>query len=162
KTITELRHALRINPQSVPARSKLMVYLARSNANQEAIRVYQEAQQMGIDSPAFHRGAGFALMGLGRISDAREEVQKLKSGGQTFQDLGDFFLAKADIYEGKFESAIKRLNGLVQRAQSAGIKGLQPEAHSLLGQIYLLLGQQLQAKHEANETLSVPEPDLLV
>jgi eukaryotic-like serine/threonine-protein kinase len=162
KTITELRNALRLNQQSVPARSKLMVYLARSNANQEAIRVYEEARQAGIGSPTFHRGVGFAYLGLGKVAEAREEFRKLETGDESFQDLGVFFLAKADIYEGKFDSAIKRLASVIQRAQSVGVKGLQPEAHGLLGQIHLLRGEQLEAKREANQILSARESDLLI
>jgi len=160
KTIAELREVLRLNPQALAASGFLVVYLARSNANDQAIGVYNEARQRGLDSPQLHRGLGLAYLGLGRLGEARDEFRKVERSGQPYQDLGQFYLARTDIYEGKLSAARAHLAAILQRDESTHTKGLQPESHNLLGRIYIAEGQPILARHQAEQILAAPEPDL--
>lgn len=162
KTIAELRQVLKLSPQSVSAYADLINKLARSNATEEAVALYEQARQHGLDSPELQRGLGLAYLGLGRLSEAREEFQKVEKGGQPYQDLGEFYLAKTDMYEGKFAAARAHLESVIQRDLSAHTKGLQPVGYTLLGRIYLLLGQPLLARHQADQMMAAPEADLQV
>ena len=162
KAIEELRQVLRINPQSVTACARLVLYLARSNADQEALNIYEDARHRGLDLSELSRGAGFAYLGLGKMAEAREQFEKVEQSGESYKDLGEFSLAKVDIYEGKLASASARLAAIVQRDQSTQSKGLQPVCHSLLGRIYLLLEQPILARHQADEILAVPSAYLQV
>jgi tetratricopeptide (TPR) repeat protein len=162
KAIEELRQVLRINPQSVTACARLVLYLARSNADQEALNIYEDARHRGLDSSELSRGAGFAYLGLGKMAEARKQFEKVEQSGESYKDLGEFSLAKVDIYEGKLASARARLAAIVQRDQSTQSKGLQPVCHSLLGRIYLLLEQPILARHQADEILAVPSAYLQV
>jgi tetratricopeptide (TPR) repeat protein/predicted Ser/Thr protein kinase len=162
KTIAELRQVLKLSPQSVSAYGQLINHLARSNANQEAIAVHEEARQRGLDTPELHRGLGLAYWGLGQLSEAREEFRKVAQGSQPYKDLGEFYLAKTEIYEGTQTAARAHLESVIQRDRSAHTIGLQPVAHSLLGRIYLLLGQPAGARRQAEQILAAPEADLQV
>jgi tetratricopeptide (TPR) repeat protein len=162
KTLDELRRVILLNPQSLQAYDRLITYLARANANAEALRVYEAARRKDVDAPPLHSAAGLAYFGLGNVPAAREQFQTVQTGGQPFRDVGDFYLAKVDIYEGKLDMARRRLGLIIQRDQAAHIKGLQPESHNLLGRIYLFLRQPPLAQREADQILSAPETDLQV
>ena len=162
KTIDELRQVLRINPQSIGAYGRLVLYLARGNANQEGLRVYENARQQGLDSSDLHRAAGFAYLGLGKVAEARQEFRRVGENGEPFRDLGEFSLAQVDIYEGKLASARTHLAAIIDRNLSTQTKGLQPVCHSLLGRIYLLLGQPVLARRQAQEILAAPSAYLQV
>jgi tetratricopeptide (TPR) repeat protein/tRNA A-37 threonylcarbamoyl transferase component Bud32 len=160
KTIAELREVLRLDSLSTAAYSQLAEYLARSNANQEAIAVYQQARQHGVDNPGLHRGLGLAYLGLGKLTAARQEFRAVEQGGQPYQDLGEFYLAMADIYEGKFRTAQVHVQSIIQRDRQAHTKGLQPVSHYLLGRILLLLDQPRLAQQQADQIMAAPEADL--
>jgi tetratricopeptide (TPR) repeat protein/tRNA A-37 threonylcarbamoyl transferase component Bud32 len=160
KTIEELRQILRLNPLSVSAYAQLVQYLARINANDEAIATYQQARQHGIETPDLHRGLGLAYLGLGRVTEAQQEFHTVEQAGQLYVDLGEFSLATADLYEGKLASASAHLQSIIQRDQAAHTKGLQLVAHALQGRIYLAMEQPLPAQREAEQILAAPEEDL--
>jgi tetratricopeptide (TPR) repeat protein len=132
KTIAELRQILKLNSLSVTAYVKLIDHLARSNANQEAIAVHAEARQRGLDAPDLHRGMGLAYWGLGQLSEARDEFRKLAQAGQPYKDLGEFYLAKTETYEGKQSAARAHLDAIIQRDLSTHTIGLRPVGQSLL------------------------------
>jgi tetratricopeptide (TPR) repeat protein len=162
KTIAELREIVRINPQAVLPYSRLIIYLARSNKDEEAVKLYQEARDRGLDSPDLDRGLGLAYLSMGDVSGARLEFAKVQQSPQPFLDLGQFYLAKTDIYEGKLDDARRRLEAIVSRDQASHINGLLPPSLNLLGRIDLLLGQPAAARKRADEILAAPESDLLV
>ena len=160
KTIAELREVLRLNPQSASAYARLLIYLVRSNANDEAMAAYREASGRGLHSPELEGGLGWIYLGQGNVAQAREQFRKVEESGQLYQDLGEYYLAKADLFAGSFASACTHLEAVMRRAQQAHTKGLQPVSHFLLGRSYLLLGQPVLARHEAKQIMATPEADL--
>jgi eukaryotic-like serine/threonine-protein kinase len=162
KTIAELRQVLKLRPLSLTAHSQLIEYLARSNANDEAISIYEQARGRGLDSPELHRGLGLAYLGLGKGPEARAEFRILEKQAPPYQDLGEFYLAQADLYEGRLASGRAHLETLIKTDEASHNKGLQPAAHYLLGRIHLLLGRTQLARQEAKQILDFPVTDLQV
>jgi eukaryotic-like serine/threonine-protein kinase len=160
RTITELRQVLKLDSQATSAYAKLLIYLARSNQGSEALQLYQQAQQRGVDSPDIHHGLGMAYLGMGRVPEARAECVKIGQGGVAYQDLTDFCLAAIDMSEGKFQAARRRLDSIVQRDQASHTKGLQLAAHLLLGRINLVFGEKQLAARHAMMIANSPEADL--
>lgn len=160
--IAELKEILRLNPQSVSVYPRLMVYLVRSNAFDQAMQVYQQAQGRGIDSPHIQGALGWIYLGSGNVTQARAAFRKVEEGGPLYQDLAEYYAANVDIYEGRLASARQHLDSLIRRGQQAHTKGLQPVAHFLRGQIFLLLAQPGMARQEAQQILTTPETDLQI
>lgn len=162
KTITELRTVLKLRPSFVSAYADLISKLARSNANQEALTVYEQARARQLNSPDLQRSLGLAYFGLGDLPKAQEQFLQLREASQPYQDLSDFYLAKVEIYEGKLAAARAHLQAIIERDIAAGIKGLQPASHTLLSRIYVLVGQYGLARREADQIMHAPAADLQV
>lgn len=162
KSIAELKEVLRLDGRSATAFSALVGYLARSNANEEAIRTFDQARQAGIDAPELHRSVGLAYLGLDKVAEARQEFGIVARGGPPSDDLGEFYLATTDIYEGKLSSAREHLQSVIRRDQSAKTKGLQLVSRYLLGRIGLLAGEPSLAQREAAQIMAASDADLQV
>jgi eukaryotic-like serine/threonine-protein kinase len=162
RVIAELREVLKLSPQSAQAYVRLILYLARSNANDEAIAVYRQARERGLDSPELQVDLGVAYLGMGKLAEARAEFSKLQQGPQPYRDLGEFYLAKEEIYEGKLGSAGGHLEALIRRAQAAHTKGLQLPSHGMLARIHLLLERPRRAQQEVEQILAAPAGDLQI
>jgi serine/threonine protein kinase/tetratricopeptide (TPR) repeat protein len=154
KAIAELRQVLRLNPFSAAAWRNLVLYLARNNANDEAITAFREAQQHGMTSRELHWGLGLAYLGQGNIALAREEFQRIGEDSETNRDLRNLYLAVADLYEGKLDAARIRL--------SSHSEGLPTVRWYLLGRIYLTQGKPELASRQADLILRTPEEALQI
>jgi eukaryotic-like serine/threonine-protein kinase len=154
KAIAELQQVLKLNPFSAMAWRNLVLYLARNNQDDEAITAFRDAQQHGINSPELHWGLGLAYLGKGDVALARQEFQRIGEASETNRDLRDLYLAVADLYEGKLESARAKL--------SSQIESLPTVRWYLLGRIYLTKGQPKLATREADLILGSPEPGLQI
>jgi eukaryotic-like serine/threonine-protein kinase len=161
KAIAELRQVLRINPFSATAYRNLVLYLARSNADDDAITAFREAQQHGINSPELHWGLGLAYLGKGDLALARDEFQRIGHASETDRDLRNLYLAVADLYEGKLEAARAKLSAQVSEfpVQSGG---LQTVRWYLLGRIHLAEGRPELATSRADLILKTPDADLQI
>jgi tetratricopeptide (TPR) repeat protein len=159
--IVELRQVLRLNPFSAPAYRNLVLYLARNNADEEAIAAFREAQQRGITSPELHWGLGLAYLGESKMILAREEFQRIGEGAETDRDLRDLYLAIADLYEGKLDAARTKLSSRIQ-VLPVQTGGLQTVRCYLLGRIYLTEGRPQKASLQADLILRTPEARLQI
>jgi len=159
RAIAEEREVLRLNPFSLPAYRNLVLYLARSNASEEAITTFQAAQQRGVVSPQLHRGLGLAYLGQGNVEQARQQFTELGKGTETDQELRDLYLAVADLYQGKLEAARSRLAKRVAAAP-AEVGGLQLVRRYFLGRIYLLQNKPREALSQADFMLATPASNL--
>jgi len=162
QTITELRKVLKLDPLSPIAYSQLVGYLARNNQNDEAIAAYDHARHHGVETPELHRGLGLAYLGQGKVDQARQQFRIVAASGDLFQDLGEFYLAATDVYEGKFSRAREHLESLIRRSQAEHSKGLRPVSRYLLGRMDLVLQQPQLARHEAEEIMATPPEDLQI
>jgi serine/threonine protein kinase/tetratricopeptide (TPR) repeat protein len=161
KAIVELQLVLRLNPFSASAYRNLVLYLAHNNADKEAIAVFGEAQQHGISSPELHWGLGLAYLGESKITQAREEFQRIGQAAETDGDLRDLYLAVADLYEGKLDAARTRLSSRIQ-ALPVQTGGLQTVRYYLLGRIYLIQRRPHEASLQADLILQTPDARLQI
>ena len=161
KAVLQLREVLRLNPSSAPAYRSLVLYLACTNQAESAIAASHEAQQRGVDPPQMHWGVGLAYLGLGDVSMARQEFQRIGQATEADRDLQALFLVVADLYEGKLQQAKARLVEQIQAVpQRTG--GLHTIRRYLLGRIYLSQDGSRQAKREADLILQVPSTGLQI
>jgi tetratricopeptide (TPR) repeat protein len=154
RAISELREELRVDPNSAQAYASLTLMLARQNRNEEALAASQEAAGRGLESPRLAWGAGLALLGLGRAAEARERFEKVAAAGESHQSTGRIYLARTDIYEGKFAAAAARLEEGIRLDQRAGLRSPELLQRSLLGRLYLLLGRALAARSQADAIIN--------
>ena len=161
KAIVELRRVLKLNPFSASAYRNLVLYLAHNNADEEAIAAFREAQQHGISSPELHWGLGLAYLGESKITQAREEFQRIGQAAETDGDLRDLYLAVADLYEGKLDAARTRLSSRIQ-ALPVQTGGLQTVRCYLLGRIYLIQRRPHEASLQADLILRTPDARLQI
>jgi serine/threonine protein kinase/tetratricopeptide (TPR) repeat protein len=154
KGIAELRQVLRLNPFSAMAWRNLVLYLARKNADDEAITAFRDAHEHGITSPELHWGLGLAYLGKGNVALAREEFQRIGEVTDTDRDLRDLYLAVSDLYEGKLEAARAKL--------SSRVNGLPTVRWYLLGCIYLTQNKPQLTASQADLILRTPEAGLQI
>jgi len=159
--ITEQRRTLELNPNSLPGFAILILWLAQSNQNSEAIRTYQLASSRGMESPYLQWGLGMAYLGHDRIEDAREQFQRMTHGSSVESELGQIYMAVADLHEGKLSAAEAKLSvGLPQK--SASRDSLSTTRRYLLGRIRLLTGDSEGGQRQAMLILAMPPSDLQI
>jgi tetratricopeptide (TPR) repeat protein/predicted Ser/Thr protein kinase len=157
--IAEQRRALALNPDSLPGFRKLILWLARNNQNDEAVRAYETASQRGVESPYLRWGLGMAYLGRGQLSEARDQFQRMSQGSATERQLGQTYAAVADLYEGKLRAAeAKLVVDLPKHSESR--KDLSIVRRDLLGRIRLMQGDLQGAQRQAELILATPLTDL--
>ena len=160
KAVAELRQVLRLDPHSVRAYAGLVWYLAQQNENEEALRVYHDALQHKLDSPPLHWAAGLAYLGENEIANAREQFSGLQNSSSSYRDLGELYLIRTDLYQGKLNAARVQLAAGIKRDQNSPEKGVQVFRRYLLGRSSLLLGNPAEARKQAGAILSTHSDDL--
>jgi serine/threonine protein kinase/tetratricopeptide (TPR) repeat protein len=160
KAIAALRETLRLQPFSAVAYGKLVQYLARDNADKESISAYEDAAKRGIDSPYLHWGVGLAYLGQGDEDDARKEFRSLSEQWKTYGDLGELYIARTDLLEGKLASGRLKIGSAMRRDETVHGGGLQLVRRYLFGRTQLTLGNIRSGLEQANLILATPEAEL--
>jgi len=158
--VTELREVVRLDPHNEIAWGNLVVYLARSNQNAEAVSVYETARTENLSSPYLCWGAGLARLGLDLNVDARADFQSLADTEGPGQSLGRLFLAQADTYEGRLDQAARRLEDGIRLDRSTGNVTYEVIGHYLLARVALLRGQAPLARRHADAIAGAGETEL--
>jgi len=153
--IEQMRQVVRLNPSSARGYVDLVRFLARSNQNNEAIAAYQEALRHGGDTPNLHWGLGLALLGSDKVAEARQEFSRVQSAGGAYQSIGRIYLARTDMYQGKFSSATAQLRSGILADQAS--RNTSPELleHYLLATMYFNSGRGDLARREINPMLAL-------
>ncbi|MGE5251915.1 MAG: protein kinase domain-containing protein, partial [Bacteroidota bacterium] len=157
--IAELRRALQLNPQSPPIHGRLALYLARNNQPQDALQVVELARRRGLPSPYLTWSAGLAYLALGDVVRAREQFLILARGSETERELGQLYLAIADLYLGKLQTAAQRLNAGINSAPTSS-RTLHLLDRALLGHVFLLENNPQAASRMAGQILASPAASL--
>ena len=158
--IAELHQALKIYPYSARAYASLVLYLARRNLGDQAIEAFREAQRHNIDYPRLHWGVGLAYLNLGNVQNARDEFRNLAVSEGSSHAVGQLYLSRTDLLEGKFAEGRAGLEAGLKAEQSASAQGLQLVRRRLLGELDLLLSDRGGARHQADLMLKTPETNL--
>ena len=156
KAIAEFRQVIKLDPHSVTAYGGLAWNLVQRNENDEALRVYDYAVQRNLDSPTLHWAAGLAYLGQDKIAQAHDEFRSVQKSSVAYRDLGDLYLIRTDMYEGKLASARAQLEAGIRKDQASSEKGIQLFRRDLLGQLFLLLGNSKAARQQADAILAAP------
>ena len=130
--IAELRVAIQQNPGSVRARGSLALFLARDNQPDAALDATREALAARLDSPYLLWARGLALLGAGRVAEAREAFDRLAEAPGYYAQLAALQHARASLYEGDVEDAAKRLRSLVDASRRARAPAFEFAARALL------------------------------
>jgi tetratricopeptide (TPR) repeat protein len=154
EAIAQMRETLRLNPFSAPAYGSLVLFLARDSHNEAAISTANEAEQRSLGSARMHWGLGLAYLGLGNVSSARQEFQRIGGATETNRDLQELCEVVADLYEGKLASTERELKKQIEVVRQDG--GLQLFRRYLLGRILLSRGEKREAELQADIILQTP------
>ena len=156
-----LRQVLKLNPFSTPAYDYLVRVLARRNENAQAVEVYRQAETLGLQSPSFHWGLALALLGQGKVDEARGEFGRMQEGGKMYQNIGRLYLARAAIYEGRLTSAAEQLRADIRWDQTQASKSAELLRRYLLARIFVARGTIAPARRELELILTSGEPEAL-
>ncbi len=156
-----LQQVLKLNPFSIPAYSYLVRVLARRNENAEALEVYRQAVTRGLQTPSLHWGLGLALLGQGKVNEAREEFSYLQESGKMYQNVGRLYLARTAIYEGKLSSAAELLKAGILWDQTQTSKSAELLRRYLLARVFVERGMIAPARRELELILTAGEPEAL-
>jgi len=156
-----LRQVLKLYPFSGAAYSFLIRVLARRNENAEAVEVYREAVARGLQAPTLRWGLGLALLGQGKMKEARDEISHLQDAGRMYENIGRLYLARISIYEGKFSSAAEQLKTDIRWDQTLASKSAELLRRYLLARIFVARGEKYLARRELEQILNSGEPEAL-
>jgi eukaryotic-like serine/threonine-protein kinase len=157
KAIADLRHVLRLNPYFADGYASLVLRLAYTNANEEALQVYSAAHSRGIESPRLEWGKAMALLNSDRVMEARQVLSAI-ADTSGYGNIARVYLADADIYEGRFSAATKRLAADLQLDVRAGNRSPEVLRRLLLARVYLLLERRNEAIQQMHEIEGGGEP----
>jgi tetratricopeptide (TPR) repeat protein len=151
----QLREALRIDRFSAQAHSKLVLLLAETNQNREAIQIFQQAVTRGLTTPELRWGHAMALLGLDQLEQARREFDAMGMSSQDSERvLGQLYLSRLAIYEGRFSAAAAGLERAVRTDRFANRAYPERVRRYLLGRLALLRGDAPEALRQAREMLA--------
>src|SRR4029453_9533987 len=149
-----LEEAVRLDPYSSAARSSLVLLLAQTNRNEEALKIFDQATGRKVSSPRLRWGRALALFGLDRLDDARMAFRTMSASAEESERvLGELYLSRLLIYEGEFSSATEGLERAVRSDRFAGRAYPEPPRRSLLGRLALLRGDKEEALRQADAML---------
>lgn len=148
-SVREARENLRLRPEATRGRQQLALLLARSGKEDEALAVAAGAGEQARAVPGLRWAIAMALLGQGRLDEARQELAALEAAEGLYQGIGSLYRARADLFEGRFTDAAARLvrdRDADARAQRASAELLR---RYLLARLYLLQERRSEARLEA-------------
>jgi tetratricopeptide (TPR) repeat protein len=160
RAVEELQEVVQLNPFFTDACGNLVLLLARVNQNDRALAVYEEARRREVQSPRLEWGLGMALLGQGKLSEARERFRQLQDRGGIYEGTTRLYLAAADIYEGKLGAAIEQLYAGIRLDQKLRNRPPERVRRYLLARIFLVRGEPGPARTELR-ALVAPGPESL-
>jgi tetratricopeptide (TPR) repeat protein len=151
------RALLRIRPAEARAHELLVLLLARQGRDEDALRAHGEAVQSVGETDRLRWGAGMALLGLGRIDDARGPLGVLARSEGPYAGTGAVYLARADLLEGRLAEAVSRLERDAREDARVGRASAEMLRRWLLARVHLLRGEYADAEREALRVAAAPE-----
>lgn len=148
----ELTEALGIDPFLSPAYSRLVLLLAETNQNAEALKVFDEAARRKLSTPELRWGRAMAFFGLDQLPQARGEFDAMAaSAQQSEQVIGRLYASRLLIYEGRFAAAADDLDQAVRADRLSSHTYPERVGQYLLGRLALLRGNQTEALQHARD-----------
>jgi tetratricopeptide (TPR) repeat protein len=158
KAIEQARIVVKADPYT-RAYGFLVMQLARNNQNAEAVEVYGQGAKLFPDDPQLKVGLGLAKLGEGDVTAARAAFSQLN--GTSYQWWGQVFLARAAMYEGKFNEAQQVLEEQLKADHKAENPTAMLLERYLLASIYLVKEKPMQARQQVDANLAMGGPEAL-
>jgi tetratricopeptide (TPR) repeat protein/tRNA A-37 threonylcarbamoyl transferase component Bud32 len=150
--IAQLTEAMRIDPFLGPAYSRLVLLLAETNQNAQALTVFEQAAQRNLATPELRWGRAMALFGLNQLAQARHEFAAMAASAQpSEQVIGRLYSSRLMIYEGRFAAAASELDQSVRADRLSGHSYPERVGLYLLGRLALLHGNHAEALLRARD-----------
>ncbi|WP_348267794.1 tetratricopeptide repeat protein [Edaphobacter paludis] len=140
KAIVHLEAAVRLKPNSAPARTNLAASLSRSGSPQLAGEQLQKALTLAPHEYTTNHNLGEFYIKSGKISEARPLLARAQRIDPSSYDNG-YDLATADLLTGQLAEARELVQSLLQKKNTG-------ELHNLLAQIEEKDGQFVAAANE--------------
>ncbi|MBZ5646466.1 MAG: protein kinase [Acidobacteriia bacterium] len=155
--VADLRRVLRLNPFFAEGYASLVLRLAYTNANEEALQIYSQAMSHGVASPRLEWGRAMALLNADRLVEARQVLGAIENESG-YGNIARVYLARADMYEGKFNEAARRLDSDLRLDVRTGNRSPEVLRRYLLARVYLVLDRQAQAIEQLKRIEAAGEP----
>lgn len=159
-SIKELNEVIKIDPHSAPTYEKLVRWLARNNAPEDAINVYQKAKERGLASPGAEWGLGMALWNQGRVAEAQAHFQSLEEGGSLYASIGRIYFARTLIYQGKLAAANAKFTAGIIKDQMDHNKTAELLERYLLAAVTLTQGKRPEVRQQLRLILAAGRTSL--
>ena len=156
RAIQATREVLRIQPQSLRASELLVLLLAINNQGDEALDNAQRAIAALGATARLRWGMAMALMGLGRLDDARRELSAVEASGTAFQGIGRLYLTRLDLLAGQLDAASAQLVHDIDDDHRMGRASAELLRRYLLARVHLLRGQSKDAREQAVQIAAAP------
>jgi eukaryotic-like serine/threonine-protein kinase len=103
--------------------NELIIMLIYVNRPEDALEVYKQARDHGLENLQMHWGAAVAQWCKGDLAAARKELETLSNSGDSYyQDLSKLYSAGLLIYEGDLKRAVQQLTSQpISEAQNPAI-----------------------------------------
>jgi tetratricopeptide (TPR) repeat protein len=157
-SIRQLNEVIKIDPHSATAYGRLIVSLARNNAPEEALNLYQQAQKKGVASPGIEWGAGMAFWNEGKVAEAQVHFRNLQAPGSLYSSVGRIYFARTLIYQGKLADAGVQLRDAIIVDHAAQNRTAERLEHYLLGSVALTDGNREEARLQLEQILASGGP----
>jgi tetratricopeptide (TPR) repeat protein len=151
KAIAEMKEAVAILPKSVRQRSNLAVYASYGGDFETAEREAQELQKLDPTFPKGFTALAFAFLGQGRLNDAANVYEQLRTinASDAASGLGDMAL-----FEGRLTDAVRLLETAAAADMAAKAPDRAADKLSLLAYTHLTRGQTRAALQAADRALA--------
>jgi Tfp pilus assembly protein PilF len=154
----QFAETLRIDPFSAQAHSNLVLLLAETNRNGEAVQIFEQAVRRSLATPELRWGHAMALFGLDQLPRARSEFEAMATRSQDSERvLGQLYLSRLAIYEGQFAAAAEELERAVRADRFANRAYPERVRRYLLGRVALLRGRAPEALRQAQEMIGAAD-----
>lgn len=147
RAIEQLKEVLRLDPFSAPGHLHMILFLARNNQSDEALKAYDDAVRLGVDAPGIHWAVGLAKFDKGAVAEARQEFLRVQQAGG-YQSVGRLYVARTYIYEGKFDLATQQLTANTLADRTSGNTYPELVDHYLLASIYGITNKRDSMRRE--------------
>lgn len=147
--MTELGHAIRLNPHAARAHGSLVLFLARDNQPDTALAAFANARRQGIDSPYLYWARGLALLAKRDFVQARGAFDKLGEVPGYYSQLARLQQARVSLHAGNLPEAMAVLRDAIAVTRLKGDAALEFAARILLGRAAALTGDVALARAQS-------------
>lgn len=156
RSISALRQAVALVPHDSEAYDSLMTMLVRASRFSEAVSLYAELHQRGMNSASLTFSAAIADWGLGDLDKAKLEFESLDNGSSVYWKLvRRLYTGKLFAFRGRMKEAINSFHDGFVLVQSRELQQWQPVFAYQIARAVLVSGDASQAKTECKSFANI-------